>query len=167
MDVSRLFQYAADQVPQLAQNIGGIQRPQIAAPKGSSFDVGQLTSEDKPRIPLAMVRPLILRASFQHERPPFSDSLGLSRRVDTELRDASDPAARGATIVFVDADELPGALRLAGRYRQEKDEIWLEAYLLEGDKERGHFALSGPVSDPEGLARAVVTKAEEALAGRR
>ncbi len=60
---------------------------------------------------------MILRASFQRESPPFSDSLGLSRLVDAGLRDASDPARRGGRIVFVDADELPGALRLTGRYR--------------------------------------------------
>ncbi len=37
---------------------------------------------------------------------------------------------------------------------------------MEGEEERGHFEVSGPASDPERLACAVVTKAQEALAGR-
>ena len=39
VDVGQLFQYAADQVPQLARHIGGIQKPLITAPRGTSFDV--------------------------------------------------------------------------------------------------------------------------------
>ena len=167
VDVARLFGHAADEVPRLATSVGGIQRPVISAPKGTSFDIGQLKSEDKPLVPLALVRPMILRASFQIQKPPFSDSLGLSRRVDAELREASEPVGRGRKIVFVDADELPGAFRLAGRYRRENDRIRIEVYLLEGEEERGHFEVSGPGSDPEGLARDVVTKAEEALVGKR
>src|SRR5206468_9197244 len=42
VDISALFQYAQDQVPQLAQHIGGIQRPEIMASRGASFDVGKL-----------------------------------------------------------------------------------------------------------------------------
>ncbi len=166
VDVALLFGHAADEVPKLASSIGGIQRPVISAPMGTSFDIGQLKSEDKPRVPLAMARPMILRASFQHEKPPFSDSLDFSRRVNAGLREASDPVGRGGKIVFVDADELPGALRLAGRYRQEDDLIRLNVYLLEGEEQRGHFEVSGPASDPDGLARAVVAKTEEALAGK-
>ena len=40
--------------PNLARNIGGIQKPLIASPRGSgSFDVGQLTKEDKAKVRLA------------------------------------------------------------------------------------------------------------------
>jgi WD40 repeat protein len=88
VDVAKLFGYAADQVPPLAKSIGGIQKPVIAAPKGTSFDIGQVKSEDKKEIPLALVRPLILRAIFQREKPPFFDSLGLSKRVNAGLREA-------------------------------------------------------------------------------
>src|SRR5205823_7095414 len=35
VDISKLFQYAADRVPQLAQHIGGIQKPMIFAPRGT------------------------------------------------------------------------------------------------------------------------------------
>src|SRR5947207_10293078 len=42
IDISKLFHYAQDEVKQLAENIGGIQRPIIFSPKDDSFDVGQL-----------------------------------------------------------------------------------------------------------------------------
>ena len=62
VDVRKLFEYAADEVPQLARNIGGIQKPLIASPRGSgSFDVGQLTKEDKAKVRLAIPKPLLLR----------------------------------------------------------------------------------------------------------
>src|SRR5215471_10574912 len=58
VDVSKWFDYATDEVPELAKDIGGIQRPSIAIPLGgSSFDIGQIGDEDKARIPLAGVRP--------------------------------------------------------------------------------------------------------------
>ena len=62
VDVRKLFEYAADEVPKLARNIGGIQKPQIASPRGSgSFDVGQLTKEDKAKVRLAIPKPFLLR----------------------------------------------------------------------------------------------------------
>jgi hypothetical protein len=39
--------YAEDRVPQLAGNVGGIQKPEVAAPRAQSFDFGKLTDEDK------------------------------------------------------------------------------------------------------------------------
>jgi hypothetical protein len=105
---------------------------------------------------------MILRASFQREEAPFADGLDLSRRVNAELRDAADPAARGGKIVFVDADELPGALRLMGRYRKADNGVRVDSYLLEGEVVRAHFEVNGPTSDLDQLARDVVKKAAEA-----
>jgi hypothetical protein len=164
VDVARLFEHATDEVPRLARSVGGIQRPIISAPKGASFDIGQLTTEDKPLIPLPMARPMILRSSFQSEAPPFADGLELSRRINAELRELADPAARGGAIVFIDGDELPGALRLTGRYREEGPTIRLDSYLLDGKTVRGHFEVGGQATDLDGLARALVKKAEEASA---
>jgi WD40 repeat protein len=167
VDVDKLFDHAIDEVERLARSIGGVQSPVPARPKGAkTFDIGQLTSEDKPLIPLAMVRPMILRASFQREEPPFADGLDLSRRVNAGLREAADPAARGGGVVFVDGDELPGALRLSGRYRTVSGGVRVDSYLLEGATVRAHFEVTGPASDLDGLGRAVAKKAWEAAAAR-
>jgi hypothetical protein len=167
VDVAKLFGHATDEVPRLARSIGvGMQNPIISAPSGASFDIGQLTSEDKPLVPMAMVRPMILRASFQREERPYADGLDLSRRVNAALRDAADPAARGGKIVFVDGDDLPGALRLTGRYRKVGDSVRVDSYLLAGEAVRAQFEVSGPASDLDGLARAVVQKAQQAAPGK-
>ena len=83
VDVSQLFQHAADQVPQLAKDIGGIQKPLIAAPRGTSFDIGQLKTDDKSLIPLAQVKPMLLRPLLIN--PDEGD--------DNLTRDLADPQA--------------------------------------------------------------------------
>jgi WD40 repeat protein len=164
VDVARLFAHATDEVPRLAGSIRRIQRPIIAVPGGASFDIGQLTSEDKPLVPLAMVRPMILRAIFQHEERPYIDGLDLSKHVNKALRDATDPTAGGGRIVFADGDELPGALLLTGRYREVGTDVRVDASLFDGKTERSHFVVQGLASDLDGLARALVKQAEEAAA---
>jgi WD40 repeat protein len=159
VDVAKLFGYATEEVPRLARSIGGIQSPIISAPRGASFDIGQVTPTDRPRIPLALVRPMILRAAFQREQPPFSDGLDLTRRVNGWLRQAADPGTRGGAIVFIDGDDLPGALRLSGRYRVEDTTVRVDCYLLEGDSVRAHFEEHGQTSDLDALARAVAQRA--------
>ena len=68
VDFARLFNFASDRVPQLAEGIGGIQRPVVASPKsGQSFDIGQVSDADKDSIPLQSLRPLVLRANFGDE----------------------------------------------------------------------------------------------------
>jgi hypothetical protein len=96
VDVSLLFQYAADQVPQLAGQIGGIQKPLIFAPRGTSFDVGQLRSVDKKLIPLAQVRPLLLRPALQNaDENILDDDLGLMVRLRKRLSEEGVAPARG------------------------------------------------------------------------
>ena len=73
VDVMDLFQYAADQVPQLAMNIGGIQKPLVLAPRGTSFDIGRLVEADRKAISMAKPKPLILR-------PHVDAARGLERR---------------------------------------------------------------------------------------
>ena len=116
VDVANLFQYAADEVPQLARNIGGIQKPLIAAPRGVSFDVGQLTREDKAKVRLAISKPLVLRPSLTNaDEFDGDDTLGLTALLRRKLGDNSGLAGRGTT-VYVNADEMPGAIRPGGKY---------------------------------------------------
>jgi hypothetical protein len=47
VDVSKLFQSVADQVPELAKGIGGIQEPQRAPPGAArSLDIGRVTEQE-------------------------------------------------------------------------------------------------------------------------
>jgi hypothetical protein len=166
VDISTLFQYAADQVPRLARDIGGIQRPVIAARRGTSFDVGQLKGEDKERIPLAKLRPLVLRPSLQNREEGF-DTLGLERLLREHLRVKSYEsvqARRGEqTSVFVDADELPGAIRPSGNYTVEGDRITVSLNLIRDRERVANFLVEGDTSDLEGLMEKIRQAMETAL----
>ena len=162
VDIVDLFAFAADKVPELARDIGGVQRPTIASPRGSSFDVGQLTAADRTKVPLQSAKPVVLRANFQDEKR-VRDVLGLSKLVDDRLREAS-AAPRAAKLVFVDAAEFPGALLAAGRYKQDGDKVTVRVTLFEGDKEKATIVVEGTASQPDELAARIAADVEKKLA---
>src|SRR6185295_17567622 len=89
VDVQKLFQYAADEVPKLAENVGGIQRPIISTPLGgASFDLGQLKNDDRVSIPIATVKPILLRPRFSTGEEG-DDTLNLIEGLSKRLEDAS------------------------------------------------------------------------------
>ena len=163
VDVLKLFNFACDRVPELARDVGGIQRPLLACPTGgASFPVGRLTSEDQSKVPLQAVRPLVLRCNFQEE-DALDDVLGLSRRVDERLRQVS-ARGRRAPLVFVESQELPGACRVVGRYRI-KGKVALRVSLFTGASRMpaARFTLIGEEKKPEELARRLADEVEKRL----
>lgn len=162
VDVQKLFQHAADKVPELAKSIGGVQRPIVAAPRGTSFDIGLVDEKTKPLIPLATVKPMILRASFLSAIPPKNDSLKLSSLINVALRErGANP--RGSSIVFVDAEELPGAYIISGDYKKQGDKLSVEVYVTSGESQKGNFTITASNIDIRLLANEIVKKAEEIL----
>ena len=132
VDVATLFQYARDRVPDLAREIGGIQVPSIISPyDAASFDVGELTLEDRENIPLSSAKPIFIRSNFQDE-DEFEDVLGLSALVDERLNDIT---ARGRHnfLVFVDARYFSSAYRLSGRYSRVADGLELDIRIRSDD----------------------------------
>ena len=129
VDVGTLFEFARREVPQLAGDIGGVQQPVVASPKGSTFEIGQVTNEDQAKIPLQEVRPLILRTLFHDEND--LDPLDLSGQLDELFRDASAiPRGKAVPLAFADAPQLPGAFRLAGRYHIDGERVKVTAHLV-------------------------------------
>jgi hypothetical protein len=163
VDVSRLFNHVADQVPRLAQDIGGIQRPVIAMPKsGASFDFGQILDEDKLNcIHPAQVRPLILQANFQDDEK-FQDHLKLSKLINTALRKAS-AGVRDARFIFVEADDLPNAYSLAGRYRIVGSMIKVKVLLFEDNTKKEVFDIAGDKERLDELVDRIIVKVEQLL----
>ena len=161
VDVGHLFNYAADQVPELAKGIGGIQRPILAMPRGASFDIGRLTSLARSKIPLQPALPLVLRASFQDEGL-FRDRLGIGRAVNEELRAAT---TRGPTaaLVFVDANDFPDACELVGRYRVNAESVRVQVLLARDDEDIANFVIEGNTEKVMDLARAIVARTTIAL----
>jgi hypothetical protein len=159
VDVSKLFQYSADEVPQLARDIGGIQAPMIIAPRGTSFDVGQLKAEDKQSIPLATVKALVLRPLLL-DPDVGDDSLGLLPLLRKELNEQSYAArsgpARSAAIVFVDADELPGAIRPAGTYTVMGNSVKVKVNLRRDGQTVHSFEVAGEKGNLQRLVERLV-----------
>jgi WD40 repeat protein len=155
VDVGALFQYAADEVPRLARNLGGIQRPQIAAPKGVSFDIGQLGREEREQIPLPSPRPLVIRPLLFNPEAA-DDDLQLSVALKKALRTLS---AESSSLVFVDADDCPDAVRVSGVYHVRDGRVSIKATLRRERVELGTVTLEAPANDPAAaaaeLARAI------------
>ena len=163
VDVVDLFSFAADKVPELARDIGGVQRPTIASPRGASFDIGRLTTADRVKVPLQSVKPVVLRSVFQLEKPA-RDSLGLSRRVNDRLREAS-ATPRGANLVYVDADEFPGGIQPSGRYKIVGARVIISVSLFAGARETASFTVEGAADKPDELAGRIAAEVEKRLAG--
>ena len=150
--MSRLFQYAANKVPQLARNIGGIQRPEIRSPSGNSksFALGLISSvADKKEIPLASPRPLILRPVLLN-RTLGIDNLKLTPLLREALREESYATVHGrdtAALIFVDAGEMPEAILPTGLYTITGETIKLTLNLVRNDQVIKRLAVEGQRND--------------------
>jgi hypothetical protein len=158
-DVTTLFQFAADRVPELAREIGGIQRPQILLGAGGSFDFGILEKEDKERIPLAASKPIILRPVFLNALL-LRDDLGLSAVLRKRLREETYASERGgrrtAAAIFVDESESPGAISPSGSYTIEGRKVNVTVVLSRDDREVYRFTIDGSSDDLDALAAKIV-----------
>ncbi len=152
VDVSRLFQHAADMVPRLAEGVGGIQKPRVAAPRGTSFDIGKLTREDRIEIVLAepmsqILRPVLIDPSRGR------DHLRLSAELRKKLEEMSWARSRGEEgLLFVDAEELPGAVLPSGTYSVDGDVVEVRLRLFRDEAEIGLIEEKGTSQALAGLA---------------
>jgi hypothetical protein len=158
VDVARLFQYTRDEVPKLAQEIGGIQAPQVAAPSGDSFDIGQMLEADQRAVPLAAVREMMVQSDFQDEEQ-MADVVKLSARFNQRLRAENAVSVRGQ-LAYVDSDDFPDAWRLAGRYHQTPQGLQVTARLFRNTEPKGtlQLTLTGDQSEQVEQLFAAVTQ---------
>jgi WD40 repeat protein len=159
VDVSNLFQYARDEVEQLAKDIGGIQKPIVFSPRGDSFNVGQLTREDKQRIPVSLPKPLVLRPRF-FDADVGDDTLDLMKTLRAFLRDETFAGPRGGAdhraFIFVDDEDFPRGIRPAGRYTIKGDVVNVEINLRKEGVTLKTVHVEGSKSDVNGLARGII-----------
>jgi hypothetical protein len=158
VDVARLFQFTRDEVPKLAQEIGGIQAPQVAAPSGDSFDIGQMLEADQRAVPLAAVREMMVQSDFQDEEQ-MADVVRLSARFNQRLRAENAVSVRGQ-LAYVDSDDFPDAWRLAGRYRRTPQGLQVTARLFRNTESKGtlQLTLTGDQSEQVEQLFAAVTQ---------
>lgn len=132
VDVMKLFQYARDQVPELAASVNGIQTPMLGFPgQGASFDIGILDESAKANIPIGNKKPVMIRSTFLN-KATFKDDLHLSDKLESAFRKASAQGA-DANLIYVDVNAYPDAYSLAGIYDTSGDSITIELRLFHGD----------------------------------
>jgi hypothetical protein len=165
VDVVDLFGFAAEQVPRLARDIGGIQSPQLASPYGgTSFDIGRVTNEDKPRIPLRSPKPVMVQARIG-EQNEFFDALGLEDAVNERLRDTAQ-SGPDPPLHFVDAKDFAEAHRIEGRYTIEGQQVRATIKLFQDRTKTSEFEVTGPSDDLAALAERIVAETQKRLTAR-
>lgn len=159
IDVMNLFQYARDEVPQLAASIDGIQTPMLGFPdQGASFDIG--IYNEGVEIPLASKKPTFIRSNFQNELT-FDDDLGLGNLIDGQLQLEAGKGPQ-ANLVFVDLNKREGAYSIKGRYTKENGQIKLNVRLFSPDGSSEILDIK-PSDSPEAIAKIVVRTVKKLL----
>jgi WD40 repeat protein/uncharacterized caspase-like protein len=155
VDISKLFQSARERVPELAEGIGGIQKPEVFSPYGAeSFDIGMFTTEDKDSIPLSKSKPMFTMTMLQDE-DSFDDVLHLGSKVDELLRDLTARGAR-APLIFLETREFPSAYRLLGRYTQKEDSLTVKINIFKGNEKIKSLEINGDKLDMQKLTGNIV-----------
>jgi hypothetical protein len=135
-----------------------------------SFDIGRLTPEDRAAITLPLARPMLLRPVFLDPAQGF-DHLDLMTLVRAQLSAASAPTARGSAslpyAIYLDADELTGAIRLSGTYSVDAQAVVVNVNLIRDGRRVFGFDVSGDRADPRALAVAIASEAQAAIVGLR
>ena len=165
VDVSDLFQYAANKVPYLTRGNGGVQRPEVMAPRGTSFDIGRLVEADRKALPLAKPKPLILRPKLGNAEDG-DDNLKLEALMRKRLTDDSFNTPRGTavTTVYVDAeDEVAGAVRPAGTYTIDGKKVSVRLVLKQDGQTLNKVTVAGSTDDLPGLAGKLAEAIEQAV----
>ncbi|MEM6377649.1 MAG: caspase family protein, partial [Bacteroidota bacterium] len=133
VDVMKLFQYARDQVPQLAASIQGIQTPMWGFPsQGASFDIGILDNKAKKNIQLGNKKPVVIRSIFQNLQT-FGDDLNLVSSIEQAFRKESNKG-KNADLIYVDVNNYPGAFALRGLYEVDGENITLKLKVFQDEK---------------------------------
>ncbi|MCB9041820.1 MAG: caspase family protein [Lewinellaceae bacterium] len=155
VDVVRLFEYARDQVPVLARDIGGVQTPTLATPSSGGFSIGIIN--EKVEIPLPQVKPVFVRNVFLDE-DTFYDALKIGKRLEGQLQEITAKGAR-ASLIYVDVPEYKNAYSINGLYQVKNGEVALEARLFKGQAALGTIEAKGQAGQLNALVEEILRKA--------
>ncbi|HYC88046.1 MAG TPA: caspase family protein [Thermoanaerobaculia bacterium] len=151
VDVSRLFQHAAREVPLLARRLDKEQFPRIAAPRGVTFSFGRLTPAARAEIPVPPLRPTVLRPILI-ESGAGRDVLALTGALTGALREASHAEC---DIRFFEGDDDAEALRPEGTYTVDGTRVVVRLALSRKEQPIASLTIEGSASDVASLAEKV------------
>lgn len=158
VDVLGLFRHSAEQVPELASYIGGIQKPILAVPYGGqSFDIGRV--DETVKIELASIKPVFIRSNFQDEFE-YADILGFSDKIDAQFRDLAI-RAKSTEVLFVDVSNYPDAYSIKGRYSREGKTVLVTSRVFRDRESIGSFELENDEDSIADLIDELIGRAQE------
>ncbi|MCW8928896.1 MAG: caspase family protein [Gammaproteobacteria bacterium] len=168
VDVSQLIHYVADTVPELATEIGGIQRPRIASPGLSeSFSIGFLDNKAQTQVPLAIRKAILLKPVFINETT-LIDDLNLSENLRRYFREQNYSKNKSEKfnpvsldIAYIDVDLFPSAINVSGLYRRDGNKLHIR-FGLGSDKK--HLSSKKIVIPIEGNETSHLRNLSETLA---
>ena len=139
IDVRKLFSYAEKEVPKMAENIGGVQKPIVSAPLGKTFVIGQMTENEKKQINLPSSKPLMLRPLFINPETGDDDLKlipQLRKRFDAEssYEVVRQRGGKEPILIYVDDDGFPGGIKITGTYTVAGGEVKIKAFLRRDNK---------------------------------
>ncbi|RCW72412.1 caspase family protein [Pseudorhodoferax soli] len=169
--VSSLFDFAKEQVQDLAPEIESVQIPFVFAPneKSESFDIAALDSSLRSRIPFhskkaVLVRPMMLNMDTK------ADDLALTPKLTQALREGARGDSIGnAPYVFYDVAQIRGGVSASGFYTSANGRLALSV-VVRGDKAQQNLTATCPSADPAACVRDAaksIGKAAPALASLR
>jgi len=95
------------------------------------------------------------------------DNLDLTSRVRKHLREVSYASLRGAPgrlpAVYVDAEQLAGAVRPSGNYSVQGNAITANLVLVRDGNRLAQFQIQGALNDLEGLASRIIDRIFQAV----
>lgn len=159
VDVARLFEFAQQRVPELAEGIGGIQQPMADGPLRGSFDIG--INNEAVNISLSSPKPVFVRNYFQDE-VLFDDVLGLGKLLEEHFLQMSSKGV-GAQLIYVDIPEYAKAYSLKGRYQRREGEIRVYGKLFKGREAIRDFDVSLSRDALSNLPSAILMQLEGAI----
>ena len=135
IDITTLLNYSSEEVPKMAKDIGGIQKPQMLIPKGGSFDIGIIQESDKSLIPLSAIKPVFVRTTIIEENKK-RDVLKIAKEIDDKLDELSGKGDENNTIIFIDVAEYPESCSISGSYIITGETLSFSGSILCGSKEK-------------------------------
>ena len=131
VSVAPLFDFAKEQVQDLAPEVGGIQIPFVFAPlqNSESFYIGSLDSVLRSKVPYHTKKPVLLRPTAINAKT-LSDDLKISALLTDALRRGAVADGAGhAAYVFYDVAEMNGGVIASGLYSVSADVLSVDLRL--------------------------------------
>jgi WD40 repeat protein len=153
VDVSMLFEYACNRVPELAQGIGGVQKPMLVGPTKGSFEIG--LKNEAVQIPLEQGKPVFIRCYFQ-DSLLYNDVLGLTGAMKDYFQEETRYPEQAA-LIYMDVASYDSGYSIRGRYRREGELVYVRGRLFRGEKLVGNeFRVTGKKDKLPRLVEAIL-----------